>query len=171
MNVWERWIVHFGNVLVGGTGLIYAWMLYLLEPVDEFSVVHHPWQPAVQHAHIWVAPLLVFSAGLIWRDHIWKHWKQGVGSRRRSGLSLLLSLVPMVVSGYLIQTSVNESWRGIWVGIHVTTSVLWLVGYFGHFVPAQVRRRARAREAARNEARSPAREPASEGAVGSLEVG
>jgi hypothetical protein len=72
-----------------------------------------------------------------------------------------------VVSGYLVQTSVNETWRGIWVGIHVTTSVLWLVGYFGHFVPAQSRRRARAREAARNGAR----EPTSEGAVGSLEVG
>lgn len=148
MNAWERWTVHLANVLVGGTGLVYAWMLYVLEPVDEFSVVHHPWQPLVQHLHIWVAPLVVFGAGLIWREHIWKHYTQGVPGRRRSGLSLLLSLAPMVVSGYLIQTSVDETWRGIWVGIHLTTSALWLLGYFGHFVPAQIRRRARAREAA-----------------------
>ena len=145
MIAWERWCVHLGNLLVGGTGLVYAVMLYFLEPVDSFSVVNHPWQPVVQHLHIWAAPLLVFGAGLIWREHIWKHWSQGVEARRHSGLSLLLTLAPMVVSGYLIQTSVNATWRGIWVGIHLTASVIWLAGYLGHFVPALVRRRRRAR--------------------------
>lgn len=145
MNRWERWTVHLGNILVGGTGSVYAWMLYLLEPADEFSIVRHPWQPAVQHLHIWTAPLLVFGAGLIWREHIWKHYKEGVRGRRRSGLSLLLSLAPMVVSGYLIQTAVSDAWRGAWVAIHLIASALWLAGYCGHIVPALMRQRARRR--------------------------
>lgn len=143
MNRWERWTVHSANLLVAGTGLVYAWMLYLLEPVNEYSIVHHPWQPALQHLHIWVAPLLVFAAGLIWREHIWKHYRQGLRRRRRTGLSLLLTLAPMVASGYLIQTAVSDTWRGIWVGIHLTTSVLWLAGYGAHFVPALLRKRAK----------------------------
>lgn len=143
MNAWERRCVHAGNLLVGGTGLVYAWMLYLIEPVDPFSVVHHPWQPAVQHLHVWTAPLLVFGAGLIWREHIWKHWKQGVRSRRRSGLSLLLTLAPMVASGYLLQTAVDETWRSVWIGIHLAASGLWLAGSAGHFLRIPMRSRAR----------------------------
>lgn len=145
MSPWERWCVHLGNILVGGTGLVYAFMLYFLEPADPFSVVNHPWQPRVQHLHIWAAPLLVFGAGLIWRQHIWKHWKHGVRARRRSGISLLLTLAPMVVSGYLIQTAVHPTWRTVWVVVHVTASVVWLAGYLFHFVPVVAGRRKRAR--------------------------
>lgn len=159
MSPWERWCVHLGTLLVGGTGVVYAVMLYFLEPVDPYSVVNHPWQPMIQHLHVWTAPLLVFGAGLIWRQHIWKHWKQSVQARRRSGLSLLLTLAPMVVSGYLIQTSVDATWRNVWVGVHVTASLLWLLGYAGHFVPAVVRHRRRS-QASRTPARSSARNPA-----------
>ena len=40
----QSWTLHLSMLLVGGTGLIYAWMLYLLEPVDEFSILNHPQQ-------------------------------------------------------------------------------------------------------------------------------
>ncbi len=69
--------VHVSTILVGGTGLVYAWMLYVLEPVDEFSVVHHAWQPQTQHAHVWLAPVMVFAIGLIWRNHVWRHYRGG----------------------------------------------------------------------------------------------
>jgi hypothetical protein len=128
----EAWAVHLSTILVGGTGLVYAWMRYLAAPSDPFAVVNHPWQPAVQHLHVWTAPLLVFCAGLIWREHIWKHWKKGVRHGRRSGLSLMLTLAPMVLSGYLIQTAVGEGWRQAWVAVHLASSGLWLLGHTAH---------------------------------------
>lgn len=128
-------MLHLSNLLVGGTGLVYAWMVFLVEPADPYAVVNHPLQPQVQHLHILVAPLLVFTAGLIWRRHVWAQWRRGIAERRRSGLSLISLLVPMIVSGSLIQTAVDDSWRRIWVWVHLVTSGLWLLGYLAHQAP------------------------------------
>ena len=145
MKRFEAWCVHLSTLLVGVTGLVYAWMRYLLPP-DPFGVVRHPLQPATQHLHVLVAPLLVFAVGLIWKQHVWGHWRRGAPQRRRSGLALLFALVPMVISGYLIQTTVTEAWRTAWVVTHVTSSLLFLAGYAGHAVAASLawwRRRGR----------------------------
>ena len=122
----------FRVLLVGATGLVYAAMAYLMEPIDEFAVINHPLQPQTQHAHIWFAPLLVFSIGLIWRAHVWKHFRNRASPRRRSGLALLLGVAPMIVSGYLIQTSAGGFWRQTWVAIHLVTSFLFLASYLVH---------------------------------------
>jgi hypothetical protein len=132
---YESWMIHLANLLVGGTGLVYAWMLYLVRPTDPYAVINHPWQPQVQHLHILVAPLLVFAVGLVWRRHFLAHWKGGVQKGRRSGVSLAFILAPMVVSGYLIQTAVDDGWRKAWVAVHLATSALWLAGYLAHQVP------------------------------------
>jgi len=128
----EAWTTHIATLLVGGTGLVYAWMIYLLEPTDPYAAVNHPWQPHLQHLHVLTAPLLVFAAGLLWRRHVWASWKGGVQERRRSGLSLALTVAPMVVSGYLLQTAVDETWRKIWVWVHLAASALWILGYLVH---------------------------------------
>jgi hypothetical protein len=119
-------------------------MLWFVESGDPYAVVNHPWQPGVQHLHVWSAPFLVFAAGLIWRAHVWEHWRRGIRARRRSGVSLVLTLVPMVVSGYLIQTAVSDDWRTAWVAVHVATSVLWLAGYLGHQLSSRIGQRGRA---------------------------
>jgi hypothetical protein len=137
----EIWTMHLAALLVGGTGLIYAWMIYVLKPADPYSLVHHPWQPHLQHLHILVAPLLVFATGLIWRRHVWAKWRQGLPLGRRSGLTLALSLAPMVISGYLVQTAVDDSWRKIWGEVHLATSGLWVVGYGVHQARALLARR------------------------------
>jgi hypothetical protein len=129
----EAWTLNVSTLLVGGTGLVYAWMIYLVHPSDPDALVNHPWQPHVQHLHILVAPLLVFAAGLIWRRHVWAGWKSSL-ERRRSGLSLALTLVPMVASGYLIQTAVEASWRQVWVVVHLAASGLWLLVILVHQV-------------------------------------
>ncbi len=128
----EVWAMHASALLVGGTGLVYAWMRYLVTPADPFAVVNHPWQPACQHLHVVVAPLLVFCAGLIWRRHVWAGYRLRILSRRRSGLELALSLVPMIASGYFIQITVEDAWRRSWVWVHLTTGVLWIAGYLAH---------------------------------------
>lgn len=136
MSRFEAWMLHLSNLLVGGTGLVYAWMVFLAEPSDPYAVVNHPLQPQAQHLHILLAPLLVFTAGLVWRRHVWSQWKRGIEERRRSGLSMIFVLVPMIVSGYLIQTATGDEWRRIWVWVHLATSGLWLLGYLAHQVPA-----------------------------------
>jgi hypothetical protein len=131
----ERIFLHLSTILVGGTGLVYAWMIYLVRPSDPYAVVNHPLQPQVLHLHILFAPLVVFAAGVVWRRHIWSHWRRGVRRGRRSGASMVLTLVPMVVSGYLIQTAVEDTWRRTWVVVHLVTSGLWLLGYLAHQIP------------------------------------
>ena len=135
MSRFEAWMLHVSNLLVGGTGLVYAWMVFLVKPTDPYAVVNHPLQPMVQHLHILVAPMLVFTAGLIWRRHVWSQWRRGIEDRRRSGLSLIYLLVPMIVSGSLIQTATDDDWRRIWVWVHLVTSALWLLGYLAHQAP------------------------------------
>ena len=132
MNRVTAWSLHTSTLLVGGTGIVYAWMRYFTVPADEFAVVGHPWQPHVQHLHVWTAPLLVFGIGLIWRDHVWRHYRRRVRDRRRSGLSMLLGCAPMIVSGYLIQTAVGENWRLTWIAVHLVASALFLAGYSVH---------------------------------------
>lgn len=135
MTRFEAWSLHVSTILVTGTGLVYAWMIWFVRPADPYAVVNHPLQPQVQHAHILVAPLLVFAAGLVWQRHIWAHWRRGVRRGRRSGLGMMLTLVPMVASGYLLQTAVDDAWRNVWLWIHLVTSGLWILVYLAHQVP------------------------------------
>lgn len=126
--------MHISTILVGGTGVVYAVMKYMMDPADVFSVVGHPWQPGVQYLHVVVAPIAVFAIGLIWKNHVFDHYRRGLTTGRRSGISMMLTMVPMVVSGYLIQVSVGETWRVIWIVVHCIASFLWITGYLVHQV-------------------------------------
>lgn len=117
---------------MGGTGLVYAWMIYFCRSDDPYALVNHPLQPQTQHLHILLAPLLVFALGGIWHRHAWPFFRRGRRQGRRSGLSLILTAAPMVMSGYLIQTAVDPAWRKAWVVLHLVTSGLWVLGYLVH---------------------------------------
>lgn len=132
MSRFEALSLHAATLLVGGTGLVYAWMRFLVTPADPFAVVNHPWQPLVQHLHVLAAPALVFALGLVWRAHVVAGLRLGVGERRRSGVGLALSALPMVASGYLLQTTTAPEWRRIWLWVHLATGALWLAGYLVH---------------------------------------
>lgn len=127
----EARLHHAANLLVGATGLAYAWLRYGAEPPDPFSAVH-PWLPAVQHAHVWAAPLLVFALGLAWRAHALSGLRAGGAARRRSGVALVATAAPMVASGYLLQTAVDPAWRKLWLALHLAASGLWLAGWLAH---------------------------------------
>ena len=159
MSRFEAWTVHLSSLLVAGTGLVYGWMRYFATPADPYAVVNHPWQPQLQHLHVLAAPLLVFAAGIIWRQHVWQRWRLGGRRRRRSGLSMMLTLVPMVASGYLLQTAVDEAWRQAWVVVHVAASLLWLAAYAGHLAAPRLARRRRAAAGGAADAGRPAINP------------
>lgn len=130
----EAWLQHAANVLVGGTGLVYAWMRYLVVPDDPYAVVNHPLERDVQHLHVLAAPLLVFAVALVWQRHVWARVRSGFAVRRPTGLALASSFLPMVASGYLLQTAESEAWREAWVWVHVATSCLWLLAMGVHLV-------------------------------------
>jgi hypothetical protein len=124
--------VHSASALVGATGLVYGWMLYFGEPVDEFALVNHPQQPTLHNLHILFAPLLVFACGLLWRSHIWARIRAGFQSKRRSGIALAVLLVPMVSSGYLLQVSDEPATERLWVWTHGLSSCAWILIYIWH---------------------------------------
>jgi len=128
----EKYLFITANVLVGGTGIVYGWFRYFAKSDDPFAVVGHPAQPLWQHLHIWTAPLLVFAFGHFFHQHALLYWKAGTLPGRRSGLTMLALAVPMIASGYLLQTAVDDMWRQAWIITHVATSLLWLAGVIAH---------------------------------------
>lgn len=136
----ENVLFHSANALVAGTGVVFAWMLYALEPQDEYALVNHPWQSSLQHLHVWFAPFLVLMAGVLWRAHAAPRLRSGLPARRRSGIALLALLLPMIASGYSIQVVSEPTWRTAWVAVHVATSALWIVSIGVHLLMARARR-------------------------------
>jgi hypothetical protein len=135
----ERWLMWVASTLVTLTGVAYLWMKEFAHSSDPFAVVNHPWQPAVLTLHILTAPLLVFALGLIALRHVLAHWMAGVSRARRSGVTATLTVVPMVLSGYLVQAVTDARWLSVTSWVHVGTGLV----YAGAFVVHQlmVRRR------------------------------
>ncbi len=127
-----RWTFHGANILVAGSGVALAVMIYLMEPTDQWSVVNHPWQPFVQHAHVLVAPLMVFVFGVLWAVHVQPKWQSREPEERRTGLTVIVMAPAMVASGYLLQVAVEPVWRTVWEASHLVTSGLWLAAVAVH---------------------------------------
>lgn len=126
------------SVLAGGvTGVVYGWMRYLLEPVDEFAVVHHPAEPLWKDLHVLLVPLLVFACALVWRAHVWARIRSGFRERRRTGIVLAALFPPMVASGYLLQAGLGASLRELWVWTHGLTAACWISTYGVHQLGAR----------------------------------
>lgn len=142
MNPVIRWVQHGANLAVTGTGVVYFGMKFLLEPLDEWAVVNHPWQPLLQHLHVLLAPLLVFSFGLLFEAHLIARWRLGRAGRR-TGLALAITFGVMAVSGYGLQISVDPDWRAALSGLHLGSSAAWIALTVAHFVVAMRVRRSR----------------------------
>jgi hypothetical protein len=140
----EAWTVHLAALGVGGTGLVYGWMRYFCEPVDEFALANHPLEPATQHLHLWLAPLLLFAVGLLWSEHVWKRVRTGFPARRPTGLVLFALFWPMVGSGVWVQLAEAELARTLAVWIHALTGSLWCLAYAVHLLSPRTARGGRA---------------------------
>lgn len=134
MTRFEKWSVLTGSAATGVTGAAYLWVKYAMEPTEPWAVINHPIQPWLLKAHILVAPLLVFAVGMIAVRHIWRHYRTGMKWGRRSGILSGVSLVPMIVTGYLIQGITHERWLAVTAWTHIVTSVLFLIGVTIHAV-------------------------------------
>jgi hypothetical protein len=166
MTRFERWAVWSSSVLTFVTGVIYLWLKYVLVTDDPFAVINHPWQPTVLKIHILVAPLLVFSIGLVALRHVWRHLRSGSREGRRSGLVTLVMLGPMILTGYLIQAITAEGWLRAMAWSHIGLGMVYGVGLLAHQFAAGGREaraaRARSRRAKRRRRHAHRHAPAPE---------
>ena len=123
------------------TGLLYGYVLYFCQSQDPFSVVNHPLQPMLRSLHIVISPALIVMLGAFWASHAWPY----IRSKRRkglaSGLALGISALPMIFSGYLLQVSVEELQKTVWVWCHVVSSLAWTMALLGHLCTHFARKR------------------------------
>lgn len=127
---WSVWLTTAGTLL---TGVVYWWMKEMLTPVEPWAVINHPLQPWVLKAHILIAPLQIFSVGLITSRHIWRHFKMGVKKGRKSGLTAALSFLAVVLTGYLLQVVTAELLLRVLAWSHLVLGVAYSVGVAAHW--------------------------------------
>jgi hypothetical protein len=126
------WSLHAAALAVGGTGLVYGWMRYFAEPVDELALVNHPLEPLLQHLHVLFAPLLVFAVAAIWGEHVWRRVRSGFAPRRPTGLALFATFFPMALSGAWVQVAEGELSRTLAIWTHGVSGTLWCAAYMVH---------------------------------------
>ena len=134
MRRWERWSFNTLNAAVAVTGVAYFYMKYLLATDDPFAVVNHPWQPSMLSLHVVAAPFLILFFGIVLRSHILQKLVSSHQPDRRTGWISLVSFTAMALSGYLLQVAGNLVWLSTLVVAHVTTSVVFFVGYGSHII-------------------------------------
>lgn len=134
MSWWERWWLDISSTAVIVTGIVYAWMKYVGETEDPFSVVGHSWQPLMLNWHILVSPFLVLILGITFSSHILSKIRSNFPANRRSGWSMVICFLPMVLSGYLLQVLTNPIALQIALVIHLITGGIFAVCYVIHQV-------------------------------------
>lgn len=133
MTRWEAWLTHITAILLTATGIVYAWMHYIMKSTDPFSVVNHPWEPYVLDSHILIAPILVLLMGLLIRSHILTKLESEGKTSRRSGIWMIPLFVVMALSGYLLQV-ITASWKNVLVIVHLASGSIWFLLYAGHYI-------------------------------------
>ena len=126
--------LHLSLGLTALTGVVFAVMKYFLESSDEFAVVNHPLQPYMLSAHVVVAPIALFILGWTFSNHMLPKHRYGDDSGRKSGGSAMWLIVPMTLSGYLLQVSVDETLRQSMAVAHWISSGLFVIAYVVHLV-------------------------------------
>jgi hypothetical protein len=132
MKRWEVWWNHAALVAVSLSGLAYGIFKYFVPGSDPDSRIGHPWQPVMLKAHILVAPLAVFAIGLLFRRHALARIQGGESNGRRSGALMFWLLVPLTVTGYLVQVFVETTPVRAAGWSHATLGVCFLLGYAFH---------------------------------------
>ena len=107
------------------TGLVYGSLRYFGGVEGEFGPEPSPWLSLWQHAHVLVAPVLVFGFGVVMAGHARTLLAGPVGRGKRSGLGLALVAVPLVLGGYAIQVVMTASTRSMLGWLHAGLGVLF----------------------------------------------
>ena len=148
MSSFELWSMRLGAGLATLTGLIYGSLRYFGGVEGEFGPEPSPWLSVWQHAHVLVAPVLVFGFGVVMAGHARTLLAGPVRRGKRTGLGLALVGVPLVLGGYAIQVVMTASTRSMLGWLHAGLGVLFALAYLAHWakkIPAQLAARAQDR--------------------------
>lgn len=129
MTPFEKWTVWGATIVMTLTGLALGAIEYLVTPADEWAVVNHPLQPWVLKAHILAAPVLVFGIGLMAARHILPRLR---AASPRSGAAAAFVAVPMVLTGYLLQTLTHEGALALLGYLHLAAGTLFALASAAH---------------------------------------
>jgi hypothetical protein len=130
MNRFEKWSLMLSVFLAGASGIGLLWTKYLVHSDDPWAVINHPLQPWFLKTHIVVTPLLVFALGLVTARHIWPYLRAARWGK--SGVGIAVLAVPLVVTGYLIQTVIEQRWLGVLAVAHIVLGFLFMTGFVVH---------------------------------------
>ena len=134
MKPWEIWLSHISTIVVTVSGTAYFWMKYAIETDDPFSIVNHPWQPAMLGLHVVAAPVLVFVVGMMVQSHIQKKLESGTRANRASGLVSMVTMPVMIVSGYMLQVVTSPLLANVALTLHLASSLVFALTYVAHQV-------------------------------------
>jgi hypothetical protein len=129
----ERWALRIGFGLAVTTGTAYGYLRYFARRPGEFGPEPHAWQAVTQHAHVLVAPALLFALGVASRGHVSGMLRHGVKRGRRTGLLLAALSAPMVLGGFAIQVVTSTGARNFFGWTHAGVSGLFAVLYGLHW--------------------------------------
>jgi hypothetical protein len=129
---WERRAFNIAAFLVAASGFAYFWMKYFVQSDDPFAVVNHPWQGAMLTLHLLASPPLILLFGIILNSHIMRKLRAPRAANRTSGLLSFGTFATMVVTGYLLQVTMDERWLQALVAVHVASGALFSGAYAIH---------------------------------------
>ena len=127
-------LLALATVLSAGSGLVLHVMKEWMNPADPFAVVNHPWQPLVLKIHLLSVPFLILALGMVLSGHAMEKVRARRRSGRRTGLAAMGLVVPMIVSGVVIQvlTSSSVIWMVAW--LHLGSGLVYVGAYVLHVV-------------------------------------
>ena len=131
MTRWQKYGFTTAAALVTASGVAYFWMKYLMRADDPFAVVNHPWQPAMLHVHVLLAPAFLVLFGVLLDSHVAGRINRRVPNRL-SGIAALVTIAVMTVSGYLLQVVTAEVWQRACTIAHVASGVVFAISYVTH---------------------------------------
>jgi len=134
MSRWELFLLHASALAIAISGVVYGVMKYAMTGSDPDSPLGHPWQPGVLKAHVLAAPFLVFAFGLVARGHASPKLKSREKTGKKSGVSLLGLVAPLVLSGYAVQVFTGDSLRRGTGWAHTALGAVWVLAYGAHLL-------------------------------------
>jgi hypothetical protein len=132
-------MLRIGFIAAGASGLAYGYLRYFRRVAGEFGPEPHAWQAFAQHAHVLVAPTLLFALGFALRGHVLVMLRHSITRGRRTGLILLALAAPMAFGGFAIQVATGTTARTLLGWTHSALSILFIALYMLHWTKPRPR--------------------------------
>lgn len=143
MTRFQRRLLYASTLIATASGTAYFIMKRFMTPVDTWAVINHPLEPWALKLHVLSAPVMLFAVGLITTQHIWRSIRSRLPTGRGSGMIAVATFMPLVLSGYLLQTSTSTTALDILSWGHLALGLICAAALPAHRIAVKGRRRKR----------------------------